>query len=186
MKRFLERPIRRRTLFKGRAVSFRVDTIRLPDGGKATREFLDHPGAVAVLPFLDERTIVLVRQYRYPVGRVTWEIPAGKLDPGEKPRPCILRELREETGYRAGRLRPFLNFWPSPAFANELIRIYVADRLADGRMDLDHDEFLEPRAFPYEQALQWALTGRIRDSKTLVALFACAAAGGPSKALAGA
>lgn len=158
----------------GRAVAFRVDTVRLPDGRSATREYLDHYGAVAVVPFLDPKTVVLVRQYRYPVGKTTWELPAGKLGRGERVLSCLKRELREETGYTAGRIRPLIRYWPTPAFSNELIHIFTADRLVPGRMQPDDDEFIEAKKVPFDKALRWALDGTIKDSKTVIALLACA------------
>jgi len=168
----VEARVRVRPFYKGRAVSFNVDEVRLPNGGRATREYLDHCGAVGVLPFLDARTVVLVRQYRYPVGEVTLELPAGKLDPGESRLACVKRELREETGYQARRIRHLLDFWPTPAFSNELLRLYVAHGLVPGRQAPDHDEFIEAVALPFAEALDLVRQGRIRDSKTVIALLA--------------
>jgi ADP-ribose pyrophosphatase len=172
--RFVEKFVRGRTVFRGNAVNFRVDTVRLPNGKRATREYMDHPGAVAVVPFLDEDTVVLVRQYRYPVGETTYEIPAGKLDAGERLRPCLERELREETGYTAGRITHLIDYWPTPAFANEILHVYVADHLEPGKMSPDEDEFLEAVVVPFDKALRWVLSGKIKDSKTVIALLACA------------
>lgn len=169
---FKETLIRSRRVWRGRAVDFRVDTVRLPDGKPVTREYLDHWGAVAVVPFIGG-DIILVRQYRYPVGKTTYEIPAGKLDAGEKVLSCLRRELHEETGYAAGRVRLLLRFWPTPAFSNELLHIYVADRLKAGRMHPDHDEFLATARVPFKKALRWVFAGKIRDSKTVIALLAC-------------
>ncbi|MDE2290743.1 MAG: NUDIX hydrolase [Elusimicrobia bacterium] len=176
-KSFVETAVRRRPVHHGRAISFYVDTVRLPDGRPATREYVDHPGAVAVVPFVDPRTVVLVRQYRYPVAETTWEIPAGKLDARESPLSCVRRELREETGYAAGRIRRLASFWPAPAFSNELLHIYVAGRLRPGTMQLDEDEFLAARKVPFETALAWVRSGRIRDAKTMIGLMACALEG---------
>ncbi|MFA5137603.1 MAG: NUDIX hydrolase [Elusimicrobiota bacterium] len=170
----VERCVRRNPIYLGKSVNFRVDEVRLPNGRRAIREYMDHPGAVAVAPFLDPDTILLVRQYRYPVGRLTYEIPAGKLDGEESPLRCALRELREETGYRAGRIRSLLSFWPAPAFSNERLHIYVADRLVRGRQSLDEDEFLEIQTVPFQKALSWVLSGKIQDSKTIIALLHCA------------
>src|SRR5688572_8865424 len=107
--------LRRKKDIRGRAVGFRIDEIRLPNGKRALREYLDHPGAVAAVALLGNR-VLMVRQYRYPVGQETWEIPAGKLDPQENPDACVRRELEEETGYVAGRIRKLLSFWPTAAF----------------------------------------------------------------------
>lgn len=169
-----ERRLRRRYHYRGRAVGFRVDEILLPNGRRADREYMDHPGAVAAVPFLDKRTIVLVRQYRYPIGRLTWELPAGKLDKGEHPLRCVRRELKEETGYTARRLRHLMTYFPAPAFSNERIHIYLAEGLIPGKISLDEDEFLRAAAIPFQTALDWTLSGRIRDSKTVIALLACA------------
>ncbi|MDD5658213.1 MAG: NUDIX hydrolase, partial [Elusimicrobia bacterium] len=158
------------------AVAFHVDEVRLPNGKKATREYLFHHGAVGVLPFLDANTIVLVRQYRYPVGRVTLELPAGKLDRGESRLCCIRRELREETGYAARRIRHLLDYWPTPAFSNELLRLYVAEGLVAGRRCPDHDEFIEAVTIPFAKALALVRRGHIRDSKTVIALLAASGA----------
>lgn len=170
--RLVEKRLRLRPLYKGRAVGFNVDEVRLPDGGRAIREYLDHHGAVGVLPFLDKETVILVRQFRYPIGEVTLEIPAGKLDPRESHLACIKRELREETGYTARRIRHILDFWPTCAFSNELIRLYIADGLTPGRHAPDQDEFIEAVAVPYREALDMVYQRRIRDSKTMITLLA--------------
>ena len=156
---------------RGRAVGFKIDEVRLPNGKIATREYLDHPGAVAVVASLNGR-ILMVKQYRYPVKEETWEIPAGKLDANENPLACARRELEEETGYRAGRMRKMTSFWPTAAFANELIHIYFADRLTKGTSNPDEDEFLACRAWPEKELFRAIATGKIRDSKTLIGLLA--------------
>ncbi len=135
---------------------------------------MDHPGAVGVVPFLPDGSVVLVRQYRYPVGKVTLEIPAGKLDGRESRRRCVRRELREETGYGARRITKLLNYWPTPAFANEVLFLYVAEGLIPGRLSPDADEFLEVVTMPFARALALVRSGGIRDSKTVIALLACA------------
>lgn len=170
----VERLVRKVRIYKGRSVNFNADRIRLPDGKPAVREYLDHPGAVGVLPFLDRETVVLVRQYRYPVGEVTLEMPAGKLDQGEKPLSCVRRELEEETGYAARSVKPLMNYWPTPAFANELLHLYVATGLRRGRARPDHDEFIQAVALPFREALGLVKSGKIRDSKTVIGLLAFA------------
>jgi ADP-ribose pyrophosphatase len=170
--RLVEKRLRLKPVYKGRAVAFHVDTVRLPNGKTAVREYLHHHGAVGVLPFLDRRTVVLVRQYRYPVGEVTLEMPAGKLEAGEDRLACIKRELREETGYTARRIRHLLDYWPTCAFSDELLRLYIADGLTPGRHSPDSDEFIEAVAVPYQEALGLVWKGRIKDSKTIIALLA--------------
>lgn len=152
----------------------RVDQIRLPNGRAALREFLDHPGAVGVVPFIDSRTIVLVRQYRHPVGEITLELPAGKLDVGESALSCVKRELREETGYATRKIKPLLRYWPTPAFANEVLHLFVAEDLIPGRHAPDADEFLEVVPMPFQKALKLVQSGKIKDSKTVIGLLAVA------------
>jgi ADP-ribose pyrophosphatase len=130
---------------------------------------------VGIAPFLPNGDVVLVRQFRYPVGQVTLEIPAGKLDGRESQLRCLRRELREETGYGARRITKLLDYWPTPAFANEVLSLYVAEGLIPGRFSPDDDEFLEVVTMPFARALSLVRSGAIRDSKTVIALLACAA-----------
>ena len=116
-KRYEERFKRTLHNYKGRAVGFRADQIHVPHGKIAQREFMVHPGAVGILAFLSPTKILLVKQYRYPVHLFTYEIPAGKLSPGEQPLACVRRELEEETGYRARKVQKLLSFWPTAAFS---------------------------------------------------------------------
>jgi ADP-ribose pyrophosphatase len=171
MKHLIEKFYKRNTIFTGRAVGFRVDEVVLPNGKHATREYMDHPGAVAVIPFVDKDTIIMVRQYRHPVGRVTLEVPAGKLDKGEKPMACVKRELQEETGYRAAEIIKLNSFWPTPAFANEVIHIYSATNLVPAKQNPDEDEFIDTVKVKYAQALKMVKNGKIKDSKTVIAIL---------------
>jgi ADP-ribose pyrophosphatase len=171
-----ERGLRRKRVYHGKAVDFWVDTVRLPSGVTATREYMGHPGAVAVVAVAGGRKrdpdLLFVRQYRYPVREVTLELPAGKLDPRESPRACVNRELEEETGFRAARVRKLLSFWPTPAFADEMITVYEARGLTPGTFSPDADEFIEPVRISLSRALDLARRGHIKDSKTLIGLFA--------------
>jgi ADP-ribose pyrophosphatase len=108
------------------------------------------------------------------VREVTLELPAGKLDKGERPLPCVRRELAEETGYTARRITPLINYWPTPAFANEVLHLYVAEGLVPGKMRTDEDEFLECVTLPFKKAIELVRRGDIQDSKTVVGLLACA------------
>lgn len=168
----VEKRVKKVPVYKGNFVDFCADKVRLPDGRTATREYIDHPGAVGVLPVLDSKRIVLVRQYRYPVGEVTLEMPAGKLDRGEKPLACLHRELAEETGYTAGKVTRLLDYWPTPALANEVIGLYVAEKLKPGVARTDKDEFLQAVILRFDEALRLVWSGKIRDSKTIIGLLA--------------
>ena len=171
----IESLVRKKTVYRGLCVNLRRDDVRLSNGKIATREFLDHPGAVGVVPFLDSETVVLVRQYRHPVREITLELPAGKLHRGENPMRCLRRELKEETGYTAQKITRLIDYWPTPAFANEVLHLFVARDLIPGPLMPDEDEFLEVVTMPFEKALSLARSGRIRDSKTVIGLLACAA-----------
>lgn len=159
---------------QGKAVGFRIDEVKLPNNKKATREFLDHPGAVGVIPILPNGHIVMVKQYRHPVRQLTWEIPAGKLDRGhrESVLACAKRELKEETGFSAKSFKKIISFWPTAAFANEVIHLFVATHLIGGKTNLDSDEFVTCFSVSLDQALKAIRSGRIRDSKTIIGLMA--------------
>ncbi len=163
----------KRVVYSG-VVDFRADTVTLPNGKKATRAFMAHPGAVAVLPVLDDGRIVLVRQYRYPVAEATLEIPAGKLNSiSDKPLGRVKAELKEETGYTAASIKPLISFWPTTAFSNEVLHIYTASGLSGGaQQNLDEDEFVNVEIMPFEKAWELLKKGVIRDAKTIIALQA--------------
>lgn len=143
------------------------DTVRLPNGREATREYVVHPGAVMVIPLLDDGRVVLERQFRYPVQQVMIEFPAGKLDPGEEPLRCARRELLEETGYtarewaRAGVLHPVISY------STELIEIWFARGLQAGTRQLDDEEFLEVFTATPQELMDWCRQGQVTDAKTL-------------------
>lgn len=162
-----ETTVSREELLRGHFLHVVRDTVRLPNGGTATREYILHPGAVMVIGLLDDGQVVLERQYRHPHGRVFIEFPAGKLDPGEDSLACARRELREETGYtarewaRAGQLHPCLSF------ADEFIDIWFARGLSLGERRLDEEEFLEVITAWPDELLAWCRDGRVTDAKTL-------------------
>ena len=167
----MEKLIKQNKIYTGKAVDFYRDEISLPNGQPAIREYLGHPGAAAVLPFLDQRNIILVKQYRYPVGRYTYEIPAGKLDSGESPVDCIKRELEEETGYKAKRIEKMLDFYPTTSFSNEILHIFAAFGLVKGDSHPDEDEFVSTKIFDFKKAVNMVKSGEIMDSKTVIALL---------------
>jgi ADP-ribose pyrophosphatase len=170
--RYKERFKRRLKEFHGKAVGFRLDEVTLGNHKTATREYLYHPGAVGVLAFPSPNEILLVKQYRYPVEAFTYEIPAGKLGKGEDPLRCVKRELEEEAGYRAKSVKPLLSFWPTAAFSDEVIHLYIATDLVQTEVNPDDDEFLEIVTVSPAQLEKMLYTGQIRDSKTLIAFLA--------------
>lgn len=169
---YTEKRHRKRLLFSG-TVKFRADTVILPNGKRSTREFMEHPGAVAILPVLPDGRLVFVRQYRYPVGEATLEVPAGKLhSPKDDPLARARAELREETGYTARKFSRAVSFWPTPAFSDEILHVYFASGLAAGTPDPDDDEFLSLETLTLKKAWSLVKSGKIRDSKTVIALQA--------------
>ncbi len=170
--RYRERFIKRVRHHQGHAVGFRTDQIRLPNRKIAHREYMTHPGAVGILAFETPNKILLVKQYRYPVGQFTYEIPAGKLSPGEKPDACIRRELEEETGFIPKRFKKLVAYWPTAAFSDEVIHLYYATDLIPSRMNPDDDEFLELVRVSPQKLERMIRAGKIQDSKTLIAFLA--------------
>lgn len=167
-----ERQLSSREIFDGKIMHVFEDTVSLPNGSAATREYMRHVGAVCVIPLLDDGSVLLERQFRYPVGRVVVEIPAGKLnDKGEDPREAARRELLEETGAVAGELLELGRFLPACAYSDEDIHMYLARALTFQEQRLDEDEFLNVFTMPLEQAVQEVLAGKIQDAKTQTALL---------------
>jgi ADP-ribose pyrophosphatase len=164
-----EQTTAREELLKGHFLHIVRETVRLPDGASATREFVLHPGAVAVVPFLDDGRIVLERQYRHPTRRSHIEIPAGKLDAGEQPLACGQRELLEETGYVAREWAYAFTMYPTVAYSDEAIHIWFARGLEHKGAKLDAGEFLDVFTATPEEFLGWCRDGEVRDSKTLAA-----------------
>jgi ADP-ribose pyrophosphatase len=154
-------------LFKGNFLEAKRDTVRLPDGKTATREYIVHPGAVVVVPLLDDGRVAMVRQHRYPLDRVMTEFPAGKLDAGEDPLLCGLRELQEETGYTAREWAHAGAMHLAVAYSTEIIHIYFARGLTLGSQQLDHEEFVELTTATPAQLLDWCRDGTVSDAKTL-------------------
>jgi len=161
-----------RRLFSGKVFDLEVDGVKLPNGKTATRELIRHKGAVAVVPLFSDRTVAVEEQFRYAVGRVLIEIPAGKLDsPDEDRREAALRELREETGLIAGKLTCLGDYFGSPAIVDERITLYLATDLSEGETSLDDDEFLTVRRIPLDDLVDAVLSGEITDGKTQAALL---------------
>jgi ADP-ribose pyrophosphatase len=154
-------------LFEGNFLHARRDTVRLPDGHTTTREYVIHPGAVVVVPLLDDGRVVLERQFRYPIGRVMIEFPAGKLDAGEAPLVCAERELLEETGFTAREWAYAGAMHLAIAYSTEIIHIYFARGLSLGARQLDPGEFLDVFTATPVELVGWCRDGSVTDAKTL-------------------
>lgn len=157
-------------IFNGKIVHLFLDKVSLPDGRSATREVVKHPGAVAIIAADEEGKLLLVRQFRYPMSKIIYEIPAGKLEPEENPDDAARRELEEETGHQCKKMEKVSTFYSSPGFSDELMHIYFTDSLIPGRQHLDEDEFLEVYAVTLEEALRMVEDHRIADAKTVYAV----------------
>lgn len=166
-----ERPERSEQVYLGHFLDVRRDTVVLPDGSRSTREYILHPGAVMVVPMLDDGRFVVERQYRYPLARVLLEFPAGKLDGDEPPQQCAIRELAEETGYRAAQWARAGLLHNAIAYSNERIEVWFARGLTLGERHLDAGEFLDVGIASADELLAAAACGDLTDAKTLIGLL---------------
>jgi len=166
-----ERMVEHTCPYKGVIVDVTLDKAVLPNGREAKREVVIHPGGAAALPLNDDGTVTVVRQYRYPFGRVLTEIPAGKLEQGEDPRKAIVRELEEEIGAKAAELIDLGCVYTSPGITQEVLYLYLARGLTYGECCPDEDEFLEIDRVPFEDLLQQVMNGEIKDAKTVAAVL---------------
>jgi len=166
-----ERTVDGEWVFRGNLLKVRRDRVQLPDGASTEREYIEHPGAVTIVPVLESGGLVMERQYRYPLRREFLELPAGKIDPGEAPLECAKRELLEETGYVASDWLHLATTHPVVGYSDERIEIYLARGLVYQGAKPDQDEHLEVFSLPLESALDWVREGRITDSKTVIGLF---------------
>ncbi len=166
-----EQTLRSEQVYRGHFLDVRRDHVQLPDAGTATREYILHPGAVMVVPLLDDGRVVMERQWRYPLARAMLEFPAGKLEPGEPPLTCGIRELAEETGYRATEWARAAITHNAIAYSNEGIEIWFARGLALGQRQLDAGEFLDVVITTPEELEILAGQGELTDAKTLIGLM---------------
>lgn len=157
--------------YQGPFMTVKFDTVRLPDGKHATREYVKHPGAVMVIPLFDDGRVLMESQYRYAMGKVMYEYPAGKLDPNEDSLTCAKRELLEETGYTAREYIYLTRVHPIISYSTEFIDIYVARGLTAGERKLDDGEFLETFIAKLSDVSEWVRTGQLSDVKTIIGTF---------------
>lgn len=171
MKDFTEETLSSRTVYRGRLLHVLEDEVHLPDGKSARREYIRHPGAVMIIPVLDPETVVLVHQFRYPLRRHFYELPAGKREPGEDPLATARRELREECGYEAAEWRRLASVHPCIGYSDEAIDIYLARGLTHVGQATDDEEFVEVVPMKLAEALEWVRDGRITEVKAVTGLL---------------
>ncbi|MGH7616779.1 MAG: NUDIX hydrolase [Gemmatimonadaceae bacterium] len=165
-----------RRSYTGRIIAVDTDTVRFPDGSTGELDMIRHPGASAVVPFLsapdrDDPQMLLVKQYRYAADQFLYEVPAGRLEPGEDPRDCAIRELREETGCTAEHVEHLTTIYTTPGFTDERIHLYMATGLQRGETAHEHDEFMTVETMTLSNALELIKQGKILDGKTVVAIL---------------
>ena len=163
-------------VYSGRVVHLDLDQVRFPDGSTGTLEMFRHPGASAVVPFIDDPAdddprVLLIRQFRHAADGYIWEVPAGRLDPGEPPEACARRELEEETGMMADRLERLTTIYTTPGFTDERIHLFLAQGLSAGRQEREADEFMELKEVRWREVLELIRRGEISDGKTLSCLM---------------
>jgi ADP-ribose pyrophosphatase len=165
-----------RRIFSGRVINLDQDRVRYPDGSEGELDIIRHPGASAIVPFLNDPMgenpqLLLIRQYRYATGGYLYELPAGRLDPGEKSEDCARRELREETGCTADAMRFMTSMWTTPGFTDERIHLFLATGLTQGESRREADEFMTVQPFFLSEALRMIEFGEIQDAKTALGLL---------------
>ena len=173
--RLEEKLLSSQMLYRGKILNLKVDFVELPNKKIATREIVEHSGAVAVVPITDNDEIIMVKQYRHPMKEILLEIPAGRLEKNEDIDNCAKRELLEETGMVAKELKHVLSFFSSPGFCDEIVHLYIATGLCYKGQDLDEDEFLEVIKVPIKEAVKMAYNFEIKDSKTIIGTLCVAA-----------
>ena len=158
-------------IYTGKTIQLRVDTVEVPNKGYQKREIIEHKGAVAIVAITDDNKVVLVKQYRKAIEKELYELPAGKIEIGETPLECAIRELKEETGYSVDSLKLIHKYYTTPGFSNQLVFIYLAKNLIPGESHLEEDEFLEVYEIDREEAYNMVINNEICDSKTAIGLL---------------
>ncbi|MDA0263784.1 MAG: NUDIX hydrolase [Chloroflexi bacterium] len=158
-------------IYEGRIINVRVDTVQMPNGNSATREVVEHSHAVCIVPVDEDGNVLLVRQFRTPIGSPLLEVPAGGVEDGEVSEEAVLRELQEEIGYTADKLVHLSSFWVAPGWATEFMHAYLATGLRVSRLDGDEDENIQVVRLPFDEAVAMFKTGEICDGKTISSLL---------------
>lgn len=166
-----EKTIKSRTIYQGKVVDLSVEEVILPNGRTTTREVVRHSGSVAIVPVVSDDEILLIQQYRKPVGEIILEIPAGRIEEGESLEECAKRELQEETGYDSFTLKKLTSLYPTPGYCNEVIHIFLAEGLRRGEGSCEEDEFIEQVILSRQEVVERIRKGEIRDSKTIVGVL---------------
>ncbi|MEX0719809.1 MAG: NUDIX hydrolase [Balneolaceae bacterium] len=170
-KLLVEKKIKSEEIFKGKLLHVFYDEARLPDGNTSAREWIKHPGACAVVPVFANGDLMMLRQFRYPVAQIFWEVPAGKIDPGERHNTTAMRELQEEAGVKTDDFAYVGHFYPGIGYSNEVIHIYIAWNLEAATQEVDDDEFLTRERIPFQKAVEMVHSGEINDGKTVICLL---------------
>ena len=166
-----EKTISSDRVYTGKTISLRVDTVEIPNRGYKKREIVEHNGAVGIIAITRDNKVVLVKQYRKAIEKELWEIPAGKIEPGENPKQSAIRELKDETGYSAQSIKLLHKFYTSAGFSNQKIYIYLAENLTSGSQDFDDDEFIETKEFSLNEVYDMIYNNDIEDGKTSIGML---------------
>jgi len=170
-KKLTEQRIKSKEIFNGNLLHVFSDDVRLPDGSTSSREYIKHPGASAILPVFENGDVMLVHQFRYPVGQIFYEVPAGKIDPGEDPGVTAERELEEETGLVCKQFEYIGHFYPSIGYTDEIIHLYLAWDIERTKQNIDDDEFLVTERLPFREAVDMVHSGDISDGKSMITIL---------------
>ena len=158
-------------IYQGKIINLRQDKVKLPDGRETIREIVEHPGAVVILALTDDNKIVMIRQFRKPVDGILWELPAGKVEPGEDLKNCARRELGEETGYYPRKIKKLITFFSTPGFCNERLTLILAENLEKRNKNEDDDEFIKVELIKQNEALKLVEENIIKDAKTIIGIL---------------
>jgi ADP-ribose pyrophosphatase len=168
---YYEKTIGKKHIYSGKILNLDSLEVLLPDGNTSTREIITHPGASVIIPISDNNEVYMVRQFRKPIEKETLELPAGKLDKGEEPIECAKRELMEETGLTAGKVKHLVSVYSTPGFSNEILHIYGAAGLTEGEAHADEDEFISSEKIPIKKLVDMVLNNEISDAKTVIGIL---------------